>query len=166
MGCKFYMTNWIPHLGRYAIITTVFPQFNTSIYSTKTFIFSLGKETLSAGKSFTHDRNLKKVKAEEIRYPIDYIYMHKAALHEAKNMINEQKVKAYKETGDNNIYRQEWEPEEYEPWPILALELGNRYRKELSKITEDSNDADLNYILSAILLTADNIGPFEQINIK
>ena len=166
MSCKFYITDWIPRLGRYAIITSVFRKSNGYGYTYvgETFIFSLGKDTSFTVKRFTYHRNPKTEKAGENRFPVDETYMQKAALYEAKKIINQEKAKAYGETNDSEIYRHQWDPEECELWPTFALELPNKYQNDLKKLTEDSKDEDLKYMVSALLLTLASIGPPEENN--
>jgi len=147
MSHKVYVTDWIPELGRYAIITTAFQVPNEKHYAAESFVFCLDDEPFSDGLRLTYAFD----PVAEQWFPVDEAYMHKEALGQARNMISLQKAKAYKKTKNFDIFRNEIKTYECETRFVVFGELRGKYEEKLQELAEHSWSEDLRQILSLFL---------------
>jgi hypothetical protein len=147
MSHKFYITDWIPEVGRYAIITTALQVEDTRNLAAETFVFGLDGEPFFAGKRLQYGFN----PTTEKWCPVDEAYMHKEALGQAGCIIGLKKAEAYRNTKDSDIYRVERKPLECEAQFVFLGALQEKYETKLKELSEVSWAEDLKKVISAFL---------------
>lgn len=157
MSHKVYMTDWIPELGQYAIITTALQDPDTKHYAAEAFVFALDEEPFFDGRRLTYAFDPI---AEQWTH-VDEAYMHKEALGHARNLISLQKAAAYKRTKNFDIYRDERQPHELETRFIVFGELRSKYEDRLKELAQESWSEDLRQSLSQFLKLTIKIEPFK-----
>jgi len=153
MSYKFYVTDWIPELGRYAIIIST--RKDDRNLAAETFVFALDSDPFFGGRRLTYAYN------EDIKPPIDEEFMHKMALDQAKGIISLQKEEAYRRTKNLDIYRRDFEQHIVEPRFILLGEIRQKYEDKLKELSMESWVKDLKEVLSAFLKLVIKVEPFK-----
>jgi hypothetical protein len=157
MSHKIYMTEWIPELGRYAIITTALQIPDTRHYAAEAFVFALDEEPFFDGRRLTYAFD----PIIEQWTHVDEAYMHKEALGHAINIISLQKAVAYKKTKNFDIYRDERRPSELETYFMVFGDLRLKYEDKLKELSKESWSEDLRHSLSKYLQLTIKIEPFK-----
>lgn len=155
MSYKFYVTDWIPELGRYAIIVSTIRDKSGGNLAAEAFVFSLDTDPFFGGRRLTYAFN------EAFKALVDEEFMHKMALDQAKGIISLQRADTYRKTKNIDIYRREFELHEVEPRFALLGELRQKYEGKLKELSVESWAEDLKTILSAFLKLVVKVEPLE-----
>lgn len=155
MSHKFYVTDWIPELGRYAIIIAAFQNPNTKNLTSEAFIFAIDKE----------DKEHQFYKEQRFVYPPysdipeeykdimgykDEASIHEHALGYAKAIIYVHNEEVSKKTKNRDVVLKEWKLDESRPFFVLG-EIGKTYEEKLKHIKEKSESDDLRKMIRSFL---------------
>jgi hypothetical protein len=155
MSLKFYLTDWIPEIGRYAIMTTAFQNPKTKHYTCESFIFALDKEGLffdGLRAAYTSD--------DPIPGYDDEPSMHKEALGYARNMIHLHNHEVYKKTNNRDIILKEWKPYESGSGFTVLGEIRRKYEDKLKELAEHSWSDELKQTISFLLRIKIKLEPY------
>ena len=155
MSYKFYVTDWIPELGRYAIITSAFQDGPN--FAAEAFVFALDTKQFFGGKRLTYPFN----EATEQWCHVDEAHMFEAALGQAQIIIDLQKADAYRKTKNVDLYRRGFESHELKLCFVILAEIRDKYEKKLKELADQAWAKDLRQILSAFLKTVIKIEPYK-----
>jgi hypothetical protein len=151
MSHKFYVTDWIPELGRYAIITTTSQDPGTKHHRWESFVFALDEEHPffdSLRGTYAFDPSDL---PPSVHVNLDEVSMHKEALGYAGNMIHPRQAKAYKKTKNKDIILNEYKRHEETSEFIVLAQLLPKYKDKLEQLAKDSWSDDLKQIISLFL---------------
>lgn len=157
MSYKFYVTDWIPELGRYAVITTVQAKVPEQ-WALEAFVFNLDTEPFFKGTraNYTFDeRAIVELKVNEE-------YMHREALGQARIIINTQKADAYRKTKEKDIVLQDFGPKECKYIFTFLGEVGLKYEDRLKELTKESWSDELAKIIGTFFRTVIRIEPYKS----
>jgi hypothetical protein len=146
MSHKFYVTDWIPEIGRYAIITTAFQNPQTKQFSWESFVFALDEE-----HPFFDGRRAAYAVDKPIPGCGDETSMHKEALGYAGNMIHLHNHVVYKTTNNRDIILKEWKRHESDSAFIVLSQIRRKHEDKLNELAEHSWSDDLRQTLSFFL---------------
>jgi hypothetical protein len=160
MSYKYYLTDWIPELGRYTIFTSVIKGEESQNLAAESFIFALDRGKFFRAKRLFYQFN----KDHKLESPIDETFMFQAALEQAKAEINLQRAEAYQKSKNIDVYRKEFELQECKLSLILILKIKEKYEVELIKVSNESGDKDLRKDLIKLLALSKliQVTPFES----
>jgi len=145
MSHKFQTTDWIPNLGRYAIITATQEDAATRNIVGETFVFAIDTDRFFDGKRFNYVFD-----AEIGKYsPVDEAYMLNVAREEAVSIIGSKKYTAYQALKDSDIYRTETKMADNNAKFAFLNSLRNKYETDLKRIAKETRADDLREIITA-----------------
>lgn len=158
MNLKIYVTDWIPELGRYAIITTALKVPKSNSYAAEAFVFALDGPTYFCGKRLNYNVSAS---AKELIH-VDEMYMLKEALSQAKEIITLEKFRVYQKTLNINVLRPEKELSECPDIRLILLSnIRARYEDMLRELSEESWSKELKSLLKMLFGVTVTIEPFK-----
>ena len=153
MSYKFYVTDWIPDLGRYAIIIST--RKDGPNIAAEAFVFALDTKPFFGGKRLTYPFD------ETQKTGLNEDDMIKTALGQAQGIIHIQMANAYRKTKNVDLYRRGFEPHEFELGYTILTEIREKYEKKLKELAEESWAEDLRQYLSTFLRIVIKVEPYK-----
>ncbi len=143
MSHKCYATDWIPELGRYAIIIAAFQNPHTKNFTSELFVFAIDKEhQFYHGQRFNYPTLPELPKSNDIIGYRDEASIYDHALGYAEAIIHLHNEEVSKKTGNKDIVLKEWECHESGAFFVLA-EIYRKYVEKLRQLVDDSESDDL-----------------------
>jgi len=155
MSNRFYFTDWLPGIGRYALITAVFQEPSTKNWAAEAFVFALDEKLHFDGRRLTYTFNPD----TERYYPVDDAYMHDQALGQAINIIGLQKGSEYQKSKDIEILKGDPQPREAQSKFIILSAIREKYEARLIELADISSVEDLRQIIKSHLAIVIKIEP-------
>ncbi len=153
MSYKFYVTDWIPELGRYAIIVTT--RKDGANLAGEAFVFALDTDPFFSGKRLTAPFD------ETQKTGLNEDGMIKADLGQAQGLIYLQMAGAYRKSKNVDLYRRAFEPRELGLGYTILTEIRERYEKDLRELAEASWAEDFREYLSRFFRFVVKVEPYE-----
>jgi hypothetical protein len=150
MSHKFYVTDWIPELGRYAIIIAAFQNPQTKNLISESFVFAIDKEPqFYHAKRFIYSFPDIPECNDVIGYN-DEASVHDHALRYAEAIILVHNDEVSKKTNNRDIVLKEWKGRELGAFIVLG-EIYRKYQEELKGIKANTESDDLKKTIRSFL---------------